>query len=208
MQSRIISSPPITRPYWVHWLIERVFGRIVIPAYQRWYGLATLRARQRQLQCLPPGTAGRTVADLLAAHGLHLLPGFESHDLKHVLLGYPMTPADELRLKAFMLGNGDWSIPNLALLSLALLTPPEWPDLWRHYQWGRRTPSIVRWRLADYATRNLTELRQMLGTELRAAPQNRYADLALKRPISAPGRASPAPSDKEARPPSGRLIKS
>jgi hypothetical protein len=173
MQLRSISSSPPTHSYWVHWLIERVFGQLVIPAYQRWYGLATLRARQRQLQRLPPGTAGRTVADLLAAHGLHLLPGFESHDLKHVLLGYPMTPADELRLKAFMLGNGDWSIPNLALLSLALLTPPEWPDLWRHYQWGRRTPSIVHWRLADYATRNLAELRQLLGTEQRVAPQNR-----------------------------------
>lgn len=157
--------PPTVRSYWVHQLIRHLFGQVLIPAFQRWHGLAGIQMRQRLLQRLPPGTVGRTVADLLAAHGLHLIPGYESHDLKHVLLGYAMTPGSELQLKAFMLGNGDWSVPNLALLSLALFTPPEWPNLWQHYQWGRRTPSIVRWHLADYAAHNLAELRRQLGTQ-------------------------------------------
>jgi ubiquinone biosynthesis protein Coq4 len=146
-------------------LIEGLFSLVLIPAFRFWYGTARVDAQRQFLQSLPAGTVGRAVADLLAAHHFQLIPRYENHDLKHVLLGYAMTPDDELNLKAFMLGNGDWSLPSLGLSLLVVLTPEQWPTLWRHYQRGRRTPSIVRWKLADYATQNLANLRQQLGLQ-------------------------------------------
>lgn len=145
----------------VRLFIERLFSWVLIPAFCLRYGTAGTRAQQQLLQRLPVGTVGRAVADLLAAHRLQLIPGYENHDLKHVLLGYAMTPDDELKLKAFMLGNGDWSLASLVLSLLVVLTPERWPVLWQHYQRGRGAPSIVHWNLADYAHRDLASLRQL-----------------------------------------------
>lgn len=145
----------------VRQLIERLFSCVLIPAFRWRYGTAGTWAQQELLARLPVGTVGRAVADLLAAHRLQLIPGYENHDLKHVLLGYAMTPDDELKLKVFMLGNGDWSLASLLLSLLAGLTPEQWPVLWQHYQRGRRAPSIVRWQLTDYASQDLASLRQL-----------------------------------------------
>jgi hypothetical protein len=144
----------------VRQFIERLFSWVLIPAFRLRYGTAGTRAQQQLLQGLPVGTVGRAVADLLAAHRLQLIPGYENHDLKHVLLGYAMTPDDELKLKAFMLGNGDWSLASLVLSLLAVLTPEQWPAMWQHYQRGRQSPSIVHWQLRDYALQDLARLRQ------------------------------------------------
>lgn len=143
----------------VRLFIERLFSWVLIPTFCLRYGTAGTRAQQQLLQHLPVGTVGRAVADLLAAHRLQLIPGYENHDLKHVLLGYAMTPDDELKLKAFMLGNGDWSVASLVLSLLVVLTPEQWPVLWQHYQRGRRSPCMVHWQLTHYASQDLASLR-------------------------------------------------
>ncbi|MEL7006633.1 MAG: hypothetical protein AAFN93_28495, partial [Bacteroidota bacterium] len=68
-----------------------------------------------QLRQLEKGTLGREIADCLDKHNLRLVPHYESHDLKHSLLDYKMTPTDEIRLQAFMIGNGNISIPSIAI---------------------------------------------------------------------------------------------
>ncbi|MDJ0365529.1 hypothetical protein QMK33_10215 [Hymenobacter sp. H14-R3] len=162
MSPFIIPAPPNGYQRLVRQLIERLFSWMLIPAFCFRYGTASPRAQQAFLQGLPVGTVGRAVADLLAAHRLQLIPGYENHDLKHVLLGYAMTPDEELNLKAFMLGNGDWSLASLALSLLLVLTPERWPALWRHYQSGRRAPCLVHWNLTDYASQDLASLRQFI----------------------------------------------
>ncbi|HYE55154.1 MAG TPA: hypothetical protein VD996_09935 [Chitinophagaceae bacterium] len=54
---------------------------------------------------MPEGTLGKDIADCLQKHRLRLVPKFESHDLKHVVLNFQMTPADEIRMQAFMMGK-------------------------------------------------------------------------------------------------------
>ena len=141
----------------------------LIPIFQRLYGRAPAGIRLAELQSLPPGTLGRGVADLLARHGLQLIPHYEDHDLKHVLLGYDMTPEDELKLKAFTLGNGDWSLTCVGFLLFAVLTPEGWPGLLRHYRRGSQVPPVFHWKLVDYAAHDLARLRQSIGLRVHAA---------------------------------------
>ncbi|GAA3954370.1 Coq4 family protein [Hymenobacter algoricola] len=143
--------------------IEHARTSVLIPVFWRLYGAQHVQNRLATLQSLPPGTLGRGVADLLGRHHLQLIPHYENHDLKHVLLGYDMTPEDELKLKAFMFGNGDCSITCLGFLALALLTPELWPELRAHYRRGRRTLPVLRWSLQALADRNLEALRAEIG---------------------------------------------
>jgi ubiquinone biosynthesis protein Coq4 len=143
--------------------IEHARTSFLIPIFQRLYGCQNVAVQQQYLQTLPPGTLGRGVADLLQRHHLQLIPHYEDHDLKHVLLGYDMTPEDELKLKAFMCGNGDLSVTSVGFLALGLLTPELWPQLAAHYRRGRRTQPVRHWRLLEYAAHDLEPLRQQIG---------------------------------------------
>lgn len=150
-------------------LIVHARTSFLIPIFRRLYGVADSSVQLRYLEQLPVGTLGRGVADILRENHLQLIPHYENHDLKHVLLGYAMTPEDELKLKAFMLGNGDWSFTCVGFLLLAVLTPEVWPALRRHYQRGRRTQSIVGWTLAEYAGQCTAALRHQIGLPTAAS---------------------------------------
>ncbi|QNH63145.1 hypothetical protein [Hymenobacter sediminicola] len=143
--------------------IEHARTSFLIPIFQRLYGCNNTKVQLTQLQALPPGTLGRGVADILARYNLQLIPHYENHDLKHVLLGYDMTPEDELKLKAFMLGNGDYSITCIGFLALALLTPELWPELTEHFRRGRHTLPVRHWSLTEYATQQVEQLRDQIG---------------------------------------------
>jgi len=152
---------------WYQRLVRRAIGQaftaLIIPGLCWLHGAENTTVQLTDLRQLPAGTLGREIATTLDQHGLRLIPGYENHDLKHVLLGYGMTAEDELKLKAFLFGNGDHSLSGFGLLALALLTPELWPELTRHYRRGRRLPPITPWRLADYAAQNLEQLRRQIG---------------------------------------------
>lgn len=127
----------------------------------------------RQVDALrrcPPGSLGREIADRLDCGGLTLVPGYESHDLKHALLGFAMTAEDEVRMQAFMIANGNHSVPSFAIFSFgALLLPELWPTLLADFRSGRNTRPISSWTIERYANRNLMELRAGLRAIDRAA---------------------------------------
>lgn len=126
------------------------------------------------LRKLPEGTLGRDIAKCLDENNVKLVPGFESHDLKHVLLGYKMTPVDEIRLQAFMIGNRNYTPASFAILIFGiLLLPDEWRVLYRDFKKGRKAPEIRTWTIEEYAGRNTHELRTHImehQTERTAKP--------------------------------------
>jgi ubiquinone biosynthesis protein Coq4 len=144
-------------------LVAHARTSFLIPIVWRFYGRHTPQVQLSYLSSLPAGTLGRGVAEILQRHNLQLIPHYENHDLKHVLLGYEMTSEDELKLKAFMFGNGDYSLTCIGFLALGLMLPELWPELLRHFRKGRRTTSIVGWSLHDYATANVETLRRQIG---------------------------------------------
>src|SRR5690606_1468319 len=97
---------------------------------------------------------------------LKLVPNYESHDLKHVLLDYKMTPLDEIRMQAFMLGNGNHTIPCYAILIFGLIFLPEkWTTFYRDYKSGQRSEPISTWTIDEYSEfQTHTLRRQVLET--------------------------------------------
>jgi hypothetical protein len=133
------------------WLLQTVFK---MDKYER---------KQAHLRSYPNGSVGKTVANVLDEHGLRLIPKFESHDLKHVLLGYEMTPEDEVKMQAFMLGNGNYTIPCFLFLSLGLLMPEIWKELVTEYRRGQKIKSIKYLTLDNCAGCDLAELKRVYG---------------------------------------------
>lgn len=121
------------------------------------------------LRTLDEGTLGREIARCLDDHQLTLVPKYESHDLKHVLLGYEMTPEDEIRMQAFMIGNGNYSIPSFAILGFgAVLLPEMWSTFAKDFRRGRRMQPISHFSIENYQNRNLIQLQNELPESNKA----------------------------------------
>lgn len=104
-------------------------------------------------------TLGRAIANCLDDKNLKLVPRFESHDLKHVLLDYKMDPVGEIRLQAFMVGNGNLSIPSMAILIYGmLLLPSQWKTFYTDFRKGRHYISISSWSISEHGHKNLKAL--------------------------------------------------
>jgi hypothetical protein len=112
---------------------------------------------------LGKGTLGKDVADCLDKYNLRLVPGFESHDLKHMLLDYKMTPVDEIRMQAFMLGNGNISIPSIAIFLYGfMLLPHKWNQFFKDFKLGLCSCSIKTWSMEQFADRQTMDLRKVV----------------------------------------------
>lgn len=117
-----------------------------------------------ELSKLENGTLGKEIANCLHSHNLTLVPNYESHDLKHVLLDYKMTAEDEIRMQAFMIGNGNYSIPSFTIFLFgAILLPDLWSTFYSDFRKGRRTIPISKWTINDFAIRQINEVRTELA---------------------------------------------
>lgn len=96
------------------------------------------------LSLFPAGTVGKELADCLLTRKLTLVPGFESHDLKHLVLDYELEPLGEVRMQAFMLGNGNWTVASMAIFLFGLLLLPQhWRLFWQDFRMGQQSPAIA-----------------------------------------------------------------
>lgn len=122
------------------WKLKLTGGTIW--ALEKIYGSKILTPKLNQLRSLKDGTVGREIANLLDNLGYRLIPKFENHDLKHVILEYDMTMKDEIRMQAYLVGNGNYTLPCLIFLSFGLFYPSIWLDLPREYSSGKASKSI------------------------------------------------------------------
>lgn len=123
------------------------------------------------LRSLPPGTVGREIADTLDSKGYELLPFFADHDMKHIILGYDMTEADELRMQLYMIGNGNRSLFCLLPVITILFYPALWREISYHYRLGRRGPPIAHMRLTDCRDKCLSDIQELYGRPCFISPQ-------------------------------------
>lgn len=133
------------------WCIERVHN--MTPYHQKVTALSQL----------PAGSVGKELADCLLRRNLTLVPGFESHDLKHVVLDYELEPLGEIRMQAFMLGNGNWTLPSLAIFLFGLLLLPQHWRLFRQdFIAGQRSPNVALLTIEGCQHHQLREFRKLI----------------------------------------------
>ncbi|WP_167855637.1 hypothetical protein [Hymenobacter fodinae] len=133
------------------WCLEQCHD---MPHYQR---------KVAALAQLPAGTVGKELAECLLARELTLVPGFESHDLKHVVLAYELEPVGEIRLQAFMLGNGNWTLPSILIFLFGLvLLPQHWRLFKQDFRAGQRCQPIAALTIEECQHQPLEELRRHL----------------------------------------------
>lgn len=147
-------------------IIKKSF-HLSVSTIERFHVMAVYEEKARELQELPEGTLGKDIANCLEKNNLRLVPGYESHDLKHVLLDFKMTPVDEIRLQVFMLGNGNYSLPSFAIFIFgALLLPDLWSTFYKDYKNGLRCEPIKNWTIEEYASCQTSTLRQIVTNSL------------------------------------------
>ena len=73
----------------------------------------------------PVGTVAREIANYLDLKGLCFLPKGEKHDVRHIVLGYEMNVEGEVRMQAFLIGNGKLHLYGILYLGFFLILLPE-----------------------------------------------------------------------------------
>ena len=139
-----------------------------------------LKEKVERLNKFEEGTLGKEIANCLKENNLNLVPNYESHDLKHSLLNFKMTPLDEIRMQAFMIGNGNWSIPSLAIFIFgAILLPNKWVLFKKDYKEGRNAIPIKEWSIEEFADKKIDKLREQVFNQ-RAEKLNPMKNLTMK----------------------------
>ena len=140
----------------LEWLIIRA-----VPLLNRVRPCARWHHTLGQLRALPPASWGATLAQFLAARGFEdFLPNYQAHDAFHALLGYETDVEGELRLQAFMVGNGSASIAGRVLFVLSWMLLPElWPQLRRDIRRGRASTHVGAWDVPALLQHDIDALR-------------------------------------------------
>lgn len=115
------------------------------------------------LRQLPEGSTGKVVADLLDERNFRLIPKFPNHDLKHAVLDYQMKMEDEIKMQAYLVGNGNYTWPCLLFLSLGIFRPKIWKELIVHYNQGKHSPNIFNLNLMDVIHTPIKDLQIEFG---------------------------------------------
>jgi len=116
-------------------------GLVIKPLQIRYSSYATKRLAL--MKTMPVGSAGHDLYKMLNENQLKPIPKFEEHDLKHLILGYGMSSIDEIKMQAYLFGNGNHSIFCLLFLASGVLFPKEWSSFYADYKKGKTAPSVL-----------------------------------------------------------------
>jgi hypothetical protein len=145
-----------------HCIIKAWFD-VIVYIHAKLHNLKPYQQKVMALHKMPNGSLGKEIALCLQQHQLCLIPGYESHDMKHVLLGYQMTGIDEIRMQAFMLGNGNRTFACYLFVAIGLpLMPQYWRQLIADFKKGKQCIPISHWQIEDYAMMPLRDLQAQL----------------------------------------------
>lgn len=154
------------RSQFLHFMYEKtspLYARISTRPRPQW------QLNRNDLLQLPSGSLGQQVGHFLSSNQLQLIPGFENHDVFHVLLEYGLSAPEEVELQWCLLGNGKRSIyAFLAAFTGAALFPEYWDRHRQAFRKGRQLRTFHHWYYEYLLRENLADLQHFLaGGELR-----------------------------------------
>lgn len=142
-------------------LIEGLKINIAIKPLQFLFKKKVKNVRLALRNC-PENSVGKSIVNMLNENNLDVIPFFENHDLKHLVLGYGMTSVEEIRMQAFLFGNGNRSFSCILFLLSGILLPSAWNQFYLDYKKGKNSPDILNLRLEDCMNKSLSELKSII----------------------------------------------
>ena len=133
---------------------------VIKPLQKLFYNEGFYEQKLIAMRNLPPNTVGNDLAKILDANELQLIPKYEAHDLKHLILGYEMTTRDEIRMQAYLFGNGNYRLSCILFLSSGILLPSRWEDFYSEYKKGKNAPSIINLSFDECIEKRTQDLRK------------------------------------------------
>lgn len=117
----------------------------------------------KELKHLPQDSVGQALYTFFYSNDLEMLPHYEKHDVKHVVLGYPPTEEGEVSLQCFMLANGRITAPVIFSVLIGITIMPErLSQFIKAWKRGRRTPSLSKLDWFALIPQPLTEVRNQI----------------------------------------------
>lgn len=108
---------------------ERIFNFLTLKVYfpfcKSVYKGQGITISMKEMMEMPANSLGRLTASFLQDYHLEPMPGYEAHDMKHTLLGFPANMEGEIRMQYFEFGNGNRSIPVMTVMFFGTLFMPE-----------------------------------------------------------------------------------
>lgn len=120
-------------------LLEFLTHKIALPLIGRFRNKPKFNFSMEQLLRFEDGTLGKDLALYLNKMNFKLLPNYEQHDCKHIILQYEMDEAGEARMQFYFLGNKHYSIPVISTCLITFFLMPEyWSQFYAEYQKGKK----------------------------------------------------------------------
>lgn len=121
-------------------LLEFLTHKIALPMIGKFRNKPKFIHSMDELMQFEDGTLGKDLAVYLKNMNFKLLPNYEQHDCKHIILQYEMDEAGEARMQFFFLGNRHYSVPVISTCIICFFMMPEyWKQFRIDYQRGTTT---------------------------------------------------------------------
>ncbi len=119
-------------------LLEFLTHKIALPLIAKFRNKPKFLYSMHELLQLEDGTLGKDLAIYLNKMNFKLLPNYEQHDCKHIILQYEMDEAGEACMQFYFLGNKHYSIPVVSTCFICFFLMPEyWKQFYKEYQKGK-----------------------------------------------------------------------
>lgn len=119
-------------------LLEVLTHKLALPLISGFRKKQSFPYTIEQLLLFPEGTLGKDLAVYLKKKNFNLIPNYERHDCKHIILQYEMDEEGEARMQFYFLGNRHYSAPVIMTVILCfVLMPDHWKKFYSEFKKGR-----------------------------------------------------------------------
>jgi len=141
-------------------LVEQIKINLAIRPLQYFFK-PEMESTMKELEKLSSGTIGNDIFNMLHQNKLNVIPKFKEHDLKHILLDYGMSSIDEIRMQAYLFGNGNNTISCLLFLCSGIIFPEYWSLFYDDFKKGATSTYIGNLKLKECKTTSTTSLKKI-----------------------------------------------
>lgn len=133
--------------------------RLALPVVKKFVQPELIPMTMEELEQLPEGSLGNDLFHFLTFNHFTFLPHFETHDVKHVLLGYNASGKEEACMQYFYIGNRHYSSASIvSAIASFILMPEHIFSFIKAFKRGRKALPIGKIHLGELLHCNVEEL--------------------------------------------------